>query len=215
MSGSARDEIMARIKAATAATRDSDPLSVWSKDRPASIRPQLPGDVEASFRAKAATNLISIRDVGGIEGVPVAVAEILARANLAPDISVSPTLRDLPWPRTVQVRDEKARVDEKLTVTRAVAGIAETGSVVLCSSKDAPSSLNYAPEIHVIVLDKADITAFLEDGLTKAKAAYDPWPRAVNLVSGPSRTADVAGIVVRPAHGPKAVHVLLTSSAKT
>ncbi|MCB1483844.1 MAG: LUD domain-containing protein, partial [Hyphomicrobiaceae bacterium] len=181
MSGSARDEILGRIKAATAATRDSDPLSVWSKDRPASIRPQLPGDVESSFRAKAATNLINIRDVGGIEGVPVAVAEILARANLAPDISVSPTLRDLPWPRTVQVRDEKARVDEKLTVTRAVAGIAETGSVVLCSSKDAPSSLNYAPEIHVIVLDKADITAFLEDGLAKVKAAYDPWPRAVNL----------------------------------
>ncbi len=212
MNGSAREEILGRVKRASGGTAARESLDAWEQTRPAPVRPAIPGDVTAYFLAKAETNLMSIREIASLADVPSAVVQILARANLAPDISVAPSLRDLPWPATMEVRDAKARIGEKLTVTRAVAAIAETGSVVLCSGDDAPGSLNYAPEVHVIVLDRADITPYLEDGLAKVKATYDPWPRAVNVVSGPSRTADVAGIVVRPAHGPKSVHLLITSS---
>ncbi|HMN36182.1 MAG TPA: LUD domain-containing protein [Hyphomicrobium sp.] len=212
MSGSAREEILARIKAATAATGDRDAVAAWDETRPVSVRPELPGDIAAYFRAKAEANQISVQELPGLDRVPAAVALILAGANLPPDICVAPALRGLPWPSTMEVRSAKARIDEKLTVTQAVAAIAETGSVVLCSGDEGPSSLNYAAEIHVVVLDPADIMPYLEDGLAKVKAACDPWPRAVNVVSGPSRTADVAGIVVRPAHGPKSVHLLITSS---
>jgi len=212
MNGSAREEILGRVRAASASAAVREGLEAWEQTRPAPVRPAIPGDVTAYFLTKAETNLMSIREIGSLADVPSAVAQILARTNLAPDISVAPSLRALPWPVTMEVRDAKARIGEKLTVTRAVAAIAETGSVVLCSGDDAPGSLNYAPEVHVIVLDRADITPYLEDGLAKVKAAYDPWPRAVNVVSGPSRTADVAGIVVRPAHGPKSVHLLITGS---
>ena len=212
MNGSAREEILGRVRAASASAAAREGLDAWEQTRAAPVRPAIPGDVTTYFLAKAETNLMSIREIASLADVPSAVAQILARANLAPDISVAPSLRALPWPVTMEVRDAKARIGEKLTVTRAVAAIAETGSVVLCSGDDAPGSLNYAPEVHVIVLDRAHITAYLEDGLAKVKAAYDPWPRAVNVVSGPSRTADVAGIVVRPAHGPKSVHLLIMSS---
>ena len=127
---------------------------------------------------------------------------------MAPDISIAPALRDLPWPRTMSVRSNKARLDERLTVSLATAGIAETGSVILCSGETAPSSLSFAAEVHVVVMQRSGIRGYLEDALDTVKA-LPVWPRTVNLVSGPSRTADVAGIVVRPAHGPKAVHLLL------
>lgn len=204
MNGSAREEILGRVRAASASAAVREGLEAWEQTRPAPVRPAIPGDVTAYFLAKAETNLMSIREIGSLADVPSAVAQILARTNLAPDISVAPSLRALPWPVTMEVRDAKARIGEKLTVTRAVAAIAETGSVVLCSGDDAPGSLNYAPEVHVIVLDRADITPYLEDGLAKVKAAYDPWPRAVNVVSGPHALPMSPASSCGPRTGPRA-----------
>jgi L-lactate dehydrogenase complex protein LldG len=34
-------------------------------------------------------------------------------------------------------------------------------------------------------------------------------PRTVNMISGPSRTADIEQTIVRPAHGPKNMHVII------
>lgn len=210
----ARDEILARVqgaldKSAPAARRDEAQLLAAVPLRRASVRPGLGGDAVGVFMAKAAANLINIVELASLADVPGAVSRILASENLAPDISVAPALQQLNWPATMTIRSAKARLDEKLTVSLASAAIAETGSLVLCSGDNAPSSLTYAGERHVIVLHRKQITSYLEDGLAAVKAAPPRWPRTVNLVSGPSRTADVAGIVVRPAHGPKAVDLLL------
>lgn len=210
---SSLSEIIARIKGAlqpvpAEARQDVHVLAAALGTRKARVRPQLPPDIEAHFRAKAEANLMAVRDVARLEDIPGIVAQVLASSNMAPDISIAPALRDLPWPRTMSVRSNKARLDERLTVSLATAGIAETGSVILCSGETAPSSLSFAAEVHVVVMHRSGIRGYLEDALDTVKA-LPVWPRTVNLVSGPSRTADVAGIVVRPAHGPKAVHLLL------
>lgn len=212
MSSSSRSEILGRVKAATGGAVPPQGADGWEQSRPKPIRIPISGDIVSHFIAKAESNLINVRQIHALSDVPAAVSDILARSNIAPDISVAPVLSSLPWPKTMEVRSARARLDEKLAVTRAIGAIAETGSVVLCSGENAPSSLNYAPEVSVIVLDSADITPYLEDGLARVKSACEPWPRAVNVVSGPSRTADVAGIVVRPAHGPKTVHLLIVSA---
>lgn len=211
---SSRNAILARIKGALAANGPRDDAAALRSrigSRRASVRPQLPADTEAHFRAKAEANLMTVRDVPEIEDIPGAVAHILAQANLPADISVAPALMDLAWPATESLRTGKARLDERLTVSLATAAIAETGSVILCSGSTAPSSLSFAAEVHVIVLQRSAIRSYLEDALDLVKA-LPVWPRAVNVISGPSRTADVAGIVVRPAHGPKAVHLLITGA---
>lgn len=212
----AREEILARIrgvleKTAPSARSDEARLLNAIAQRRTCVRPALAGEAAAVFLAKAEANLISVRELASLSEVPAAVGEILRSENLASDISIAPTLLGLDWPATISIRSAKARLDEKLTVSIAIAAIAETGSLVLCSGDGAPSSLTYAGERHVIVLHRKDIRGYLEDGLAAVKATQTHWPRTVNLVSGPSRTADVAGIVVRPAHGPKAVDVLLIS----
>ena len=209
-----RDDILARIrgaleKTAPAARSDEARLLAAIPQRCASVRPGLAGEAVAVFMAKAEANLIGVRELASLSDVPAAVGGILAMENIAPDISVAPALAQLDWPSTMTIRSAKARLDERLTVSLAIGAIAETGSLVLCSGDDAPSSLTYAGERHVIVVHRKDITSYLEDGLAAVKATQARWPRTVNLVSGPSRTADVAGIVVRPAHGPKAVTLLL------
>lgn len=215
MSRDARSEIMDRVRGAVAGAsgRAPNPQSLIDgiPTRITNIRLPIGADTAAHFVAKAEANLMSVQRLAGLGDVPAAVARILAQSNIAADISVAPALSQLAWPGMMTVRSGKARIDEKLTVTRATAGIAETGSLVCCSGDDAPSSLTFAGEVSVIVLALGDVVARLEDGLDRVKARSGEWPRTVNLVSGPSRTADVAGIVVRPAHGPKAVHLLLVA----
>lgn len=209
----ARAEILGRVRrAAESQSKDwstEQQLAQQIPARIAQVRPPVRGDAVAAFKAKAELNLIQIHEMGALDDVPVVVMRILAAAHIAPNIQVAPALVALPWPESLTKSSAKARLDEKLTVSLATAGIAETGSLVLCSSGSAPSSLTFAPEQHVIVLKRSDIVTYLEDGLAKVKTEGSAWPRTVNLVSGPSRTADVAGIVVRPAHGPKSVHLII------
>lgn len=219
MNDDARSDILDRIKAAVGAGREPGDAAERARtlegrvtaSREIGVRATMPEDLVTRFRARAEANLITVHALASPADIPAAVAKILAQSNMAPDISVAPSLRDLAWPATMAVQSAKARITEKLTVSRAAAGIAETGTAVMCSGNDAPSSLTFAPEVNVVVVDEADIVAYLEDGLARVKTRYATWPRTVNYVSGPSRTADVAGIVVRPAHGPKSVHLLLIS----
>lgn len=214
----ARTHILGEIRKALdgqggAARQPQAALEAALATRLSQVRPSVHADAVAQFRAKAAANLIRLHDLASMDEVPDTVARILAAAQLPPDISVAPALRSLAWPATLELRVGKARLEEKLAVSLAQAAIAETGSLVLCSGETAPSSLTFAPEHHIIVLSADAVTPHLEDGLARVRQSAAPWPRTVNLVSGPSRTADVAGIVVRPAHGPKSVHVLMIAAA--
>ncbi|ODR95242.1 hypothetical protein AUC70_05980 [Methyloceanibacter stevinii] len=93
-------------------------------------------------------------------------------------------------------------------MTLACAGIVETGSVVFSSGQDTPTTLNFLPDVHVVVLYASTIVPYPEDLWPRLKSAGG-WPRTVNFIAGPSRTADVAGTIVRPAHGPKSVHLII------
>ncbi len=93
-----------------------------------------------------------------------------------------------------------------LAVSRARAGVAETGSLLLCSGPDTPTRLNFLPEHQILVLDPAQIVRHLEDAWALLDATP---PRAVNLITGPSRTADVEQTIQLGAHGPRSLHILL------
>lgn len=209
---SAREDMLARIRAALgnperSAVRQAELDHALAVPR-VGPQPRLGGDPTSVFLAKADANLFTVERITSVQMLVRAVQALLPQ-EAKPVISVAPALRDLGWPGDWTVNFGPARRVEMISVTPAFAGIAETGSVVLRSAPSSPTTLNFLPDLHVVLLREADIVAHPEDAWARLRASGGDWPRAVNVIAGPSRTADVGGVIVRPAHGPKSVHLVL------
>lgn len=94
-------------------------------------------------------------------------------------------------------------------VTLAVAGVAETGTAVLASAPERPTLLAFLPETSIIVLPADWIDGAYEQAWDRIRALPGGVPRSVNLVTGPSRTADIAQQLELGAHGPKRLLILI------
>ncbi|NCV58789.1 MAG: lactate utilization protein C, partial [Betaproteobacteria bacterium] len=84
-----------------------------------------------------------------------------------------------------------------------------TGTLMLLSAADRPASTHLLPETHIALLPVDRVVAHYEDAFALMRAEYGEPPRAMNLVSGPSRTADIEQTLVMGAHGPYRVHIVL------
>jgi L-lactate dehydrogenase complex protein LldG len=60
-----------------------------------------------------------------------------------------------------------------------------------------------------VVVREGDVVAGMEEAFARVRARHDGIPRAINMISGPSRTGDIEQTIVLGAHGPFRVHVLL------
>lgn len=150
-----------------------------------------------------------------LNDVPASVATYLRNTNRPAMIrrGRDEYIANLPWHRaqTLTVKEGKAEDADTASLTHAFAGVAETGTVVQLSGPDNPTTLNFMPEAHIVLLEAKDITASYEEAWTRLRAIYGPgqMPRTVNMISGPSRTGDIEQTIVRPAHGPKDMHVII------
>lgn len=91
-------------------------------------------------------------------------------------------------------------------VSRALYGLAETGSVVLAASQDEPRARHLLPDVHISVVAEDRVLSGLAE-LFAAVAA--DLPSALAIVTGPSRSADIEQRLVVGVHGPGEVHVVL------
>lgn len=211
---SSRDAVLGRIRSALAGDRArTDPAALAQRmaSPPRWTRPAPASDRVAQFIAKAKANLSEVHDLPSIEEVPAMVAQVLRARGIEEGISVAPTLRALAWPVDLSVNFGTGRITERVAVSDALAGVAETGSLVFHSAVGRPTSLNFVPELHLAVLRRCDIFDHFEDVWPLLRRVV-PWPRAVNIISAASRTADVGQVVVRPAHGPKHLDILLVGA---
>jgi len=157
--------------------------------------------------------------VPAAEAVPAAVADYLKSENLPAEIRLAPdpALRGLPWDgQPLIARSEgPARPSDPVSLTGAFAGIAETGTLMLTSGRAGPTTLNFLPETHIVVLRAHDIAGSYEDAWDRLRAAQAgaPLPRTVNLITGPSRTADIEQTIQLGAHGPRRLCILLVDDA--
>lgn len=210
-----REDILKRIRAALGdrqiSEADQAALDERMATRPAGPRVHFDGELLGRFIAKAETNNFTLERIASLQLLVPAVRALLPADDEAPDISVAAALGYVGWPPGWKINHGSGRSVERLSVTLALAGIAETGSVVMSSAADSPTSLNFLPDLHVIVLRASDIVGYPED--VWHQMVSKEWPRTVNVISGPSRTADVGGIIVRPAHGPKRVHLVIVDDA--
>jgi len=92
-------------------------------------------------------------------------------------------------------------------VSRALYGLADTGSVVLAASPEEPRARSLLPEVHISILSEDRILPGLEELF---EALGGDLPSALAIVTGPSRSADIEQKLVVGVHGPGEVHIVLT-----
>jgi L-lactate dehydrogenase complex protein LldG len=158
--------------------------------------------------------------LGGPDDVPAAVAALLRRYNLPMQVrrGNDPRLAALPWDKERQLEVTTGASDGRqlVSVSHAFAGVAETGTLVMASGTENPTTLNFLPDTHVVVLNAKDVAGDYETVWTRVRDAFgvDALPRAINLITGPSRSADIAQILILGAHGPRRLHVLVVGAAE-
>lgn len=144
-----------------------------------------------------------------------AVAAYLATQKLPQRLCVAPhpLLANLAWPDGWQVESRHARGDDRIALAVAFCGIAETGSLMLLAGPESPATLNFLPDDFLCLLPENRIVPRLEDAWALLRTERGAMPRATNIITGPSRTADVEQTIQLGAHGPRRLHVLLLGAA--
>lgn len=98
-------------------------------------------------------------------------------------------------------------------ITGVTCAVAETGTLVCQSGPDRARGGSLIPPLHIALLSAAMILPDLCDCLALISAGSQ-LPANVNLITGPSKTADIEGILVTGVHGPREVHVILLQNAE-
>lgn len=176
---------------------------------PRHTRPAQDEELCERFIRKFESRAGSVQRIASRADIPAAVEAYRASMQLPRRAAVGAALKDLVWPADWQVHHGRAGIEELLSITPSLAGIAETGSVMLGASADSPTTHNFVPDDHVVVLEAANIVAYFEDAWALLRRRAEGMPRATNIISGPSRTADVEQTIQLGAHGPRRVHVLI------
>jgi L-lactate dehydrogenase complex protein LldG len=169
----------------------------------------------ALFSRMAEAVSATVERVSSAAEVPTAVARFLRGHNLPMQIRTGSdaALAALPWDREPHVSRAEGASDghDTVTLSHAFAGVAESGTLMLLSGPDNPSTLNFLPDTHIVMLTADDVAGDYEAVWARLRERYGSGklPRTVNLVTGPSRSADIEQTLILGAHGPHALHILV------
>ena len=173
--------------------------------------PAFAGDVVERFVAKMQEKAATVERLASMDDVGAAVMRYLADIPVPPQVRASGALRTLAWPEALQVQYGAAVREDISSVTPCFAAVAESGGIVTLSGAETPSTLNFVPDNHVVIVHESQVVAHFEDLWARWRATGQPIPRTVNIVSGPSRTADIEQTIQLGAHGPRRLHILLVA----
>ena len=205
---SQRDQILSRVRDALAPLAKRAPLPDWDREL-VRLRQAQPCEDrwELFSRRFSAVNGTALSSIGDL-------AQLLSKNSWLHgycDPRLWPLFREaLAAPFTVessQSRENSLKYD--FGITRAFGAIAETGTLILTDAGTSSRLAALAPWVHVAVVDEKDILADIP-------AALEAHPVDPNIiwVTGPSKTADVEGIMIEGVHGP-GVQIALLNPAPT
>jgi L-lactate dehydrogenase complex protein LldG len=215
---SARDNILGRIRkargvppAVTAAEQAR--VEAHLRAHPVATRPSLADDSVGRFREQCVRMSSTVDDVASLADVPAAVARYLQEKGLPMMAVAWPEIARLDWTSAgVQIEDRAAKGADLVGITGVHLGIAETGTLMVLSSPTTHAATSLLPETHIAVVPADRIVPAMEEAWVRTRAEIGDLPRAVNFISGPSRTADIEGQLQIGAHGPFRVHVVIVSA---
>jgi len=150
--------------------------------------------------------------------IPTAVAALLRRFNLPLRVRHGDDARlaALPWNAEPALEVGRGASDggDLAAVSHAFGAVAETGTVVMVSGPDNPTTLNFLPDVHIVVVDAGEIASDFEAVMGRLRERFGAGrlPRTVNLITGPSRSADIEQTLILGAHGPRKLHVIVVGN---
>ena len=164
------------------------------------------------FAAMAEEVQATVARVGSPAVVPEEVARYLAAENLPAELVLAPDpgLDAMPWHERplLRLRRGRAEAGDAVSLTPCCAAVAETGTLMLVSGSATPTTLNFLPDTHIVVVNADQVVATYEDGWDRLRAV-GAMPRLVNFITGPSRTGDIEQRIELGAHGPRRLHIIL------
>ncbi len=218
---SSRDDILGRVRAglhrnAGNAAAGREVMLAALSNRSQGPKPAFDATPQAlleRFRIKSEVQASTVDIVAADADVPAAVARYLSDMKLPKTAVVQPALAALEWAGaglTVEARG--ARDADLVGITGCFCAVAETGTLMMCSSPDTPAAVSLLPETHIAIVRASRIVPYMEDAWNLARAELGSLPRAVNFISGPSRTGDIEQTIVLGAHGPYRVHLVIVEN---
>lgn len=222
MSDEPRDAVLGRLRKALGRT-DGDHATRAVAARltnpqpgliPARADLELPGRI-ALFVSQAEAVQTTVRRLDDAQ-IPAAVVDYLRAKNLPMRLVVAPDpALDRPdWPAMLEIRRGRAEDADAVGLTTAFAGIAETGTLMLLSGPDNPTTVAFLPETSIVVLRAGRVLRAYEDALGLLRRERGALPRSINLITGPSRSGDIEQTIQFGAHGPKRLLVLLVDEGQ-
>lgn len=174
----------------------------------------------ALFTRQAEAIAASVETVTSYDDLAQAMANWLRAHNRAPHIKTGSDrrLEQIDWSAVPILKRQVGPSDGQdcVAVSHAEAGIAETGTLILISGTDNPTTLNFLPEDHLVVLHADDLVGDMETVWDRLRektgagaAGTGMMPRTVNMITGPSRSADIGQKLVLGAHGPQSLHIFI------
>jgi len=220
---SARDSVLGKIRASmgSPASNDDRRQAVLDRlaDTPTGIIPgraKLPKAEQVELFCEMAeqfgATLARVSSYGEVAGE---VSGYLRARNLPAAIRMGADerLKKAGWEteKNLELRHGLSDGGDLAGVSHATAGIAETGTVAMMSGQDNPTTINFLPEHHIVVIKTADIKGDMESvwAMVRKKQGKGEMPRALNLITGPSRSGDIEQTILLGAHGPRALHVIV------
>ena len=124
------------------------------------------------FIEQATAVQTTIDEVKTAAAIPAAVADYLRQHNLPQTLrhGADPLLKGLPWKKgapSLAISEGRADPADEVSIAHAFAGVAETGTLILCSGPDNPTTLNFLPETHIVVLEAGDLVGTYEEAWTR------------------------------------------------
>ncbi len=181
-------------------------------------RPALPADPVSRFLQRATDMSSTVERIDDPSLIPKAVVRYLDALQLPPALAAQRSHEGVCWPEfaaldwmgaNLKVEARPTAGQDRLGITGCFCAIAETGTLVFLSGADTPTATMLLPDTHVAVVRADRVVAGMEEAFALIRSERGVLPRAVNMVSGPSRTGDIEQTIVLGAHGPYRVHILL------
>ena len=219
---SAREDILSNIRRSLGVNGREAPRKAAVEERlrsaPRGVVP-MRGQVSGSalvelFRAEAERVAASVAEAAQPQDIVGEVARYLREHNLPASLRMGADerLAGLDWSATsIEVAQGPSAGDDLNGLSHAFGAIAETGTLAMVSGADNPTTLNFLPDNHIVVLREADLAGDAETLWDRLRARYGKGfaPRTVNLITGPSRSGDIEQQIVLGAHGPRRLHIII------
>jgi L-lactate dehydrogenase complex protein LldG len=160
----------------------------------------------------------SVSQVESLQQVPETILSYLEQNKLGQAVCLDEEaeLLEIPWNTSsnLEFTHWVAKRSISVGITSCYGAVAETGSLVACSSSNHAITMNFLAETNIVILDARNLVGVYEEIWDRLRTTSGMrLPRDLTLISGPSCTGDIEMVLEFGAHGPKRLHVIIVGEA--